>query len=102
MGEAKLSLHDLIVEIHALDRKLQTLEEKYSLLSEDFYQLYEAGRFRDDELEEIDELGRWAAWWRMRTRRVTQYEAMKNAFFAQTAHSTGIALKPYSPLREVA
>ena len=68
----EVSLHDLIIDIHGLDRKLQTLEEKYNLLSEDFYQLYEAGRLRDEELDEIDEFGQWASLYRMRTRRVAQ------------------------------
>jgi hypothetical protein len=95
MGEVKLSLHDLIVEIHELDRKLQALEEKYSLLSVDFYQLYEDGRLRDDELDEIDELGRWAAWYRMRTRRVAQYDLSKNAFLTNGAQTKSIILKPH-------
>lgn len=76
MNETKLSLHDLILEIHELDRKLHALEEKYNLLSADFYQLYEDSRLRDDEIDAIDELGGWAAWYRMRTRRVAQHNMM--------------------------
>lgn len=95
MSEVKLSLHDLIVEIHELDRKLQALEEKYSLLSADFYQLYEDGRLRDEEIDEIDDLGRWAAWYRMRTRRVAQYNLIKNAFIANGAQVNNIILKPH-------
>ncbi len=101
MSETKVSLHDLIVEIHELDRKLHALEEKYNLLSADFYQLYEAGRLRDDEIEEIDELGRWAAWYRMRVRRITQYDAVKNAFFTKSTQGNGISLKPHQALSEV-
>jgi hypothetical protein len=68
-----MPLRDLISDIHALDRELQRLEEKYNLLSEDFYQLYETGRLRDEVVvEEIDDYGRWAALYRMRLRRKAQ------------------------------
>jgi hypothetical protein len=97
--EAPISLHDLIVEIHALDRKLQVLEEKYNVLSADFYQLYEAGQLRDEEVEEIDEFGRWAAWYRMRIRRLAQYDALKSAFLAQGTRPHSIVLKPHKAFR---
>jgi len=95
MNETKLSLHDLILEIHELDRKLHSLEEKYNLLSVDFYQLYEDGRLRDDEIDAIDELGRWAAWYRMRTHRIAQYDLIKNAFINNGAQANSIILKPH-------
>ncbi|HSN75564.1 MAG TPA: hypothetical protein VL334_10855 [Anaerolineae bacterium] len=70
-----MPLRDLISDIHALDRELQRLEEKYNLLSEDFYQLYETGRLRDEVVvEEIDDYGRWAALYRMRSRRKVQWD----------------------------
>lgn len=102
MSEIKLSIHDLIVEIHELDRRLHALEEKYSLLSADFYQLYEDGRLQDDELAEIDELGRWAAWYRMRAHRIAQYEVNKDLFFAQNVQGNRVILKPHQALPEVA
>jgi len=102
MSEMNLSMHDLIVEIHELDRRLHALEEKYSLLSADFYQLYEDGRLQDDELAEIDELGRWAAWYRMRARRIAQYEANKELFFAKNAQGNRVILKPHQALSKVA
>jgi hypothetical protein len=70
-----IPLRDLISDIHALDRELQRLEEKYDLLSEDFYQLYDTGRLRDEVVvEEIDDYGRWAALYRMRLRRKAQWD----------------------------
>ncbi|MFN8490299.1 MAG: hypothetical protein U0350_22115 [Caldilineaceae bacterium] len=98
----EVSLHDLIIEIHALDRKLQTLEEKYSLLSEDFYQLYEAGRLRDEELDEIDEFGQWAAMYRMRTRRIAQYVQAKNSLLVSHSQANGVILKPHPAIPELA
>ncbi len=65
------TLHDLIVDIHALDTELRRYEEKYNLLSEDFYSFYTAGMLRDEIVEEIDEYGQWAGLYQMRLRRKT-------------------------------
>jgi hypothetical protein len=95
-----VSLHDLILDIHELDRKLQVLEAKYGLLSADFFQLYEAGQLRDEEVEEIDEFGQWAALYRMRARRVAQYEKMKDVYIVAQSQANGIVLKPYAATPE--
>ena len=102
MSEPTVALHDLIVEIHALDRRLHTLEEKYNLLSADFYKLYQEGRLQDEEIEDIDEFGRWAAWHRMRTHRLAQYDTLKNAFLTENGYAKEIVLKPHALLREAA
>lgn len=69
-----MTLVDIIQDIHALDKKLQKYEEKYGLLSEDFYELYTSGVLRDEEIEEIDEYGSWAAFYKMRQRRKRKYD----------------------------
>ena len=74
---AQKILHDLIVDIYGLARELQRYEEKYGLLSADFYRLYIDDRLRDEEIEEIDEFGRWAALYQMRQRREELYESAK-------------------------
>ncbi len=86
LRNAPVNLHNLIIEIHILDRKLQALEEKYNLLSADFYQLYEAGQWIALEIEVLDEFGQWAAWCRMRAQRIGQYEALKNTLIANLSH----------------
>lgn len=65
-----MTLSEVIQDIHALNAELETFEKKYGVLSEDFYQLYEAGKLRDEELEEIDDYGAWAASFRIRRRRM--------------------------------
>lgn len=72
-----MTLHELIQDIHALDRELQKYEEKYGLLSEDFYELYVSGVLRDENVEEIDDYGSWAAFYRMRERRKHKYDELK-------------------------
>jgi hypothetical protein len=89
-----MPLRDLISDIHALDRELQRLEEKYNLLSEDFNQLYETGRLRDDVVEEIDDYGRWAALYRMRLRRKEQYDQVKRSTLQAFVPREPVALEP--------
>ncbi|MDW8316986.1 MAG: hypothetical protein RMN53_03935 [Anaerolineae bacterium] len=89
-----IPLRDLIADIHALDRELQRLEEKYNLLSEDFYQLYEAGLLRDEVVEEIDDYGRWAALYRMRLRRKQQYDEMKRTALQALVPQQSAVLEP--------
>ncbi len=74
-----ISLHDLIADIHVLELKLHEFEMKYNLLSEDFYQLYEAGSLRDEDVEEVDVWGQWAALVRIRRRRIDQYNKLKGS-----------------------
>ena len=60
-----LSLQEIIADIHALNERLREYERKYSMLSEDFYELYMKGELRDEEEDEIVDYGGWAAFYRM-------------------------------------
>ena len=89
-------LHDLIVDIHALDTELRRYEEKYNLLSEDFYSLYELGLLRDETVEESDEYGQWAGLYRMRLRRKELYNQEKVQIVHENAPQSTVVLKPYA------
>jgi hypothetical protein len=71
-----MTLEEAIRDIHALNRELEAFEEKYELLSKDFYELYIRGKLRDEEIEEIDEYGQWAALYRMKLHRESLYEEL--------------------------
>jgi hypothetical protein len=49
VDEEKMDIHELIVEMKLLERRLTLYEEKYGVLSEDFYNSLMAG-----ELEKYD------------------------------------------------
>ena len=68
-----MTLEEVIRDIHALSRELEVYEEKYGVLSKDFYELYVQGKLRDEEIEEIDEYGQWAAVHRMKLHRENLY-----------------------------
>jgi hypothetical protein len=94
-----MTLVEIIQDIHALDKKLQEYEEKYGLLSEDFYELYISGALRDEEVEEIDEYGSWAAFYKMRQRRKLKYDELKEDVLhtlQASAQGDRVVLTPYT------
>jgi len=56
-----MQLYELVVEMKILERRLASYEEKYGILSEDFYNALMGGQF--EEYDEYDEtridFGRW-------------------------------------------
>jgi hypothetical protein len=71
-----MTLAEVISDIHILNRELEVYEEKYGLLSKDFHELYIQGKLRDEEIEEIDEYGRWAAFYEIRTEQEATYSRL--------------------------
>jgi hypothetical protein len=68
-----MTLEQVIQDIHTLTSELETFEKKYAILSEDFYRLYLAGELRDEEPEEIQTYGKWAAFYETRQHRLELY-----------------------------
>ncbi len=63
-----MELQEVIRELHTLDQQLWTLEDKYGVLSPDFYQAMMAGELSEFDGEpgyHEDFLG-WLAWYEMR------------------------------------
>ena len=71
-----MTLEELIQDIHTLNRELELYERKYGLLSRDFYELYINGELPDEEVEQIDEYGRWAAFCKIKLEREAAYEKL--------------------------
>ncbi|MBC8449808.1 MAG: hypothetical protein H8D78_18910, partial [Chloroflexi bacterium] len=71
---------------------------KYGLLSEDFYELYISGSLRDEEIEEINDYGSWAAFYGMRQRRKRKYDELKESMLRTLRVSApeSVALTPYA------
>jgi hypothetical protein len=59
--EAKVDIHELIIEMKLLERRLTLYEEKYGVLSEDFYTALMAGKLaRYDAYDETRaDFSRW-------------------------------------------
>lgn len=59
--EAKMEIHELVVEMKLLERRLTLYEEKYGVLSEDFYSALMSGKLaRYDAYDETRaDFSRW-------------------------------------------
>jgi hypothetical protein len=60
-GESPMELHELVIEMKLIERRLTLYEEKYGILSKDFYRALMAGKLeRFDEYDETrTDFSRW-------------------------------------------
>lgn len=74
MDGETISAETLLRDIYQAEAALRWFEQKYALLSEAFYQLYQRGQLRDEEPNEIREYLEWAGWWEIYQDRRTRYQ----------------------------
>jgi hypothetical protein len=72
-----MTLHELVIEMKLLERRLMLYEEKYGILSEDFYAALMAGQLAQyDEYDETRaDFSRWKGIYETWLRRKEAYEA---------------------------
>ena len=70
-----MELHELVLEMKQIERRLTLYEEKYGLLSQDFYDLLMAGKLsRYDDFDETrTDFSRWKGIYETWQRRKTAY-----------------------------
>lgn len=70
-----MEVHELVIEMKLLERRLTLYEEKYGILSEDFYQALMAGKLeRYDEYDETrNDFSRWKGIYETWQRRKRKY-----------------------------
>jgi hypothetical protein len=61
IGEPKMEVHELVIEMKLLERRMTLYEEKYGILSEDFYAALMAGKLAEyDAYDETrTDFSRW-------------------------------------------
>jgi hypothetical protein len=72
-----MEIHELVVEMKLLERRLTLFEEKYGILSEDFYEALTAGKLaRYDEYDESRaDFSRWKGIYETWKRRKQTYRS---------------------------
>jgi hypothetical protein len=88
-----MTLDEIVQDIHGLDARLQDLEQRYGLLSDDMYTLYRLG-----ELEQSRDLIRWVGYYELRQERRRAYEAaLRERLLTMRSASAGapILLQPH-------
>ena len=70
-----MELHELVLEMKQIERRLMLYEEKYGILSQDFYDVLKAGKLsRYDEFDETrTDFSRWKGIYETWQRRKTAY-----------------------------
>ena len=66
-----MTLSEIIQDIHGLEAELAQLEQRYGLLSADFYHLYKAG-----ELEQSRDFIQWVGYYEAKLERKARYRDM--------------------------
>ncbi len=60
IGDNAMNLHEILIDIHALEEELLRFERKYGIRSETFYASYVSGEEPEDESWVLD-FGEWAS-----------------------------------------
>ena len=68
----RMLVHDLLLDIHALEEELLQFERKYGIRSETFYAAYAAGEEPENEAWMLD-FGEWASVYRTWLTRQAEY-----------------------------
>jgi len=74
MVQETISAADLLRDIYQAETARRWFEQKYGLLSETFYRLYQQGSLRDEDPAEIQEYLEWAGWCEIYEDRRQRYE----------------------------
>lgn len=61
-----MSMQQIVDDIYALNRHLQSFEKKYGLTSSDFYELYSNGELDEGEFEQSRDFVEWAGFYKMK------------------------------------
>ena len=68
-----MTAENMLKDIYQADAELRWFEQKYGLLSETFYRMYQHGQLRDEDPDEIQEYVEWAGWYEIHQERFQRY-----------------------------
>jgi hypothetical protein len=74
MDRETITAESLLRDIYEAESALRWFEQKYGLLSETFYRVYQQGQLRDEDLDEIQEYMEWSGWYEISQDRRQRYE----------------------------
>ncbi len=74
MSDGTITAEGLLRDIFEAEAALRWFEQKYELLSETFYPLYQQGQLRDENPAEVQEYMEWAGWCEIRQNRRQRYD----------------------------
>ena len=87
-----MTLAEIIQDIHGLEKELARLEERYGLLSADFYHLYKAG-----ELDQSQDLIQWVGYYEAKLEREARYRQMMYDYLRDLRKDAGLGVLRLTP-----
>ena len=100
MDRETITAESLLRDIYEADSALRWFEQKYGLLSETFYRVYQQGQLRDEDLDEIQEYMEWSGWYEISQDRRQRYEQAADFLSGRaTIQSHTVAAYTTSPNR---
>ena len=83
---------EIIRDIHALEGELSALEERYGLLSVDFYHCYQAGK-----LTQTQEFIRWVGYYEAKVERESRYRQLVYEHLRELRRRSGLGALSLTP-----
>ena len=84
-----MTLNEIIQDIHGLDKELAQLEDRYGLLSPDFYRLYKSG-----EVEQSRDFIQWVGYYEAKLERESRYRDMMYSYLRDLRQRSGLGPIP--------
>ena len=84
-----MTLNEIIQDIHGLDKELAQLEDRYGLLSPDFYHLYKSG-----EVERSPDFIQWFGYYEAKLERESRYRDMMYSCLRDLRQRSGLGAIP--------
>jgi hypothetical protein len=88
----KMTLTEIIQDIHAMDEELWHYESRYGLRSQYFYELYKAGRLDDEDPVETRDYTDWAACYEVKQHREQLYSTIVGQVLQEIKSKQAISL----------
>jgi hypothetical protein len=74
MNQDVITAEDVLRDIYQAEAELRWFEQKYGILSETFYRMYQQGQLRDEDPDEVEQYMEWAGWYEVYQDRHQRYE----------------------------
>jgi hypothetical protein len=74
MVQHMITAEDLMRDIYQAEAELRWFEQKYGILSEVFYHMFEQGQLRDEDPDEIQQYMEWTGWYEIYQDRRQRYD----------------------------
>jgi len=89
-----MSMQQIVDDMYALNRHLQSFEKRYGLTSSDFYELYSNGDLDEGEFEQSRDFVEWAGFHKMKSQLEAEFARLSHERLAALRSGEQVLLTP--------